>query len=99
MGVEKVSTLGERMKELREERRISQVELGQICGSDRKTMIRMEKDKTSRTIAIIESMADYFDVSADYLLGRTHARNHRVEIVKVEVQTPVRKFFNPKWEV
>ena len=59
-----------RLKELRKARRISQLKLAMDLNTSQKTVSRyetMEREADYRTLILI---ADYFDVTLDYLLGR-----------------------------
>lgn len=73
---------GDRLRELREEKGITQKELGKIVYiSDRvigyyETNNRFPKDERT-----LNMLADYFNVSADYLLGRTTVRKPLCEYV------------------
>lgn len=66
---------GDRLKELREEKGVTQKILGKVTNvSDRvigyyETSNRFPKDEQ-----ILKALADYFDVSVDYLIGRTNLR-------------------------
>ena len=60
-----------RLKELREERRLSQVFLGMELGMNQNTISRYETGAREPSIKELILIADYFHVSIDYLLGRT----------------------------
>ena len=60
-----------RLKELRERRRMSQVFLGMELGMNQNTISRYETGTREPSNAELIIIADYFDVSIDYLLGRT----------------------------
>lgn len=62
---------GERLKELRIERGISQAELAKRIGVSSGIVCLWEIDKSEPTAPNIRKIADCFDVSADYLLGRS----------------------------
>lgn len=64
----------ERIKSLREERKITQQELAQYLGVTQKTISNYEKGERSPDPETLKKIADYFDVTVDYLLGRS---NHR----------------------
>ncbi|TYP56803.1 helix-turn-helix domain-containing protein [Thermosediminibacter litoriperuensis] len=66
--------IGERIKSLREERKITQQELAQYLGVSQKTISNYEKGERSPDPETLKKIADYFDVTVDYLLGRS---NHR----------------------
>jgi len=66
--MEKFST---RIKELRESRGLSQEGLGKIIGVKRYSVYTYEKGRNYPDIPRLIALADYFDVTTDYLLGRT----------------------------
>ena len=63
--------LGERLKELREERKLTQKQLAQQLGLNSVTYLHYEKSQREPPLTILASMAKFFDVSTDYLLGLT----------------------------
>lgn len=60
----------ERLKELRQERNLSQTALAQIIGVSQKAIDYWERAINEPKATYIMRLADYFDISADYLLGR-----------------------------
>ena len=60
-----------RLKELREQRHISQVFLGLELGMSQNTISRYETGAREADYETLLAFADYFNVSVDYLLGRT----------------------------
>lgn len=66
---------GRKLKELRLERKINQSELGEIIGISPSTVGMYERDQRFPDKDILSKIADYFEVSVDYLLGRTNERN------------------------
>lgn len=63
--------IGKRIKELRLERKISQLTLARAVGVDKRAVIFWEQEVNEPKASYIVNMAKYFDVSADYLLGLT----------------------------
>ncbi len=63
--------IGKRMKEVRELHRLSQAELAKLCGSNQATIAKTETGKTAPSVKLLLWLADYFDVSMDYLCCRT----------------------------
>lgn len=59
-----------RIYELRKQRKLSQKELGQAVGLSHKAISTIESGSRSTTIEKLVLLADFFGVSADYLLGR-----------------------------
>ena len=66
--------LAERMKELRMERNISQDSASKELHIGIATYCRYEQGKREPTASVLDRMADYYDVSVDYLLGRSDNR-------------------------
>ena len=60
-----------RIKDLRIENGLTQKELAKILHSSDKNIWAYENGVASPPIDILIAYADYFDVSTDYLLGRT----------------------------
>ena len=60
-----------RLKEMREKRHISQVFLGMELGMSQNTISRYETGAREPSREDLIAIADYFDVSIDYLFGRT----------------------------
>ena len=62
--------IGHIIKELRTEKKISQQELAQAIGVSQKAIDYWERDVNEPKASYIVRLADYFNVSADYLLDR-----------------------------
>lgn len=62
--------LGETIKELRKEKNLSQQSLANSIGVSQKAIDYWEKEINEPKASYIVKLADFFDVSADYLLGR-----------------------------
>ena len=61
----------ERLLELRKEKGISQAALAKSLGVSYGVVCYWETDRSEPTAPNIVKIADYFGVSADFLLGRT----------------------------
>ena len=61
--------LAERLKELREEKRLSQNELAKAVGLGQSSIAHWEKPDRIPNAEAVAILAKYFQVSADYLLG------------------------------
>lgn len=66
---ENKTILGQRLKELREERSLTQRQLADELGINSVTYLHYEKSQREPPIALLVEVAKYFDVSVDYLLG------------------------------
>lgn len=60
-----------RLRRLRERRRVSRRVLADLCGVSKSTMSRYERGEQEPAARVVVELADYFDVTTDYLLGRT----------------------------
>lgn len=74
---------GRRLKELRLDKKINQAELGEIIGISPSTVGMYEREQRFPDKDTLGKIADYFEVSVDYLLGRTDERNINKEKVKL----------------
>lgn len=66
-----MSTIGNRMKELRKSTGISAREFVKLFDSNQSTLNRYENDQTEIPNRVLLWYADYFDVSLDYIFCRT----------------------------
>lgn len=60
----------QRLQKLRERRRMSRKALSELCGLSKNMVARYEKGIREPSISKLMELADYFEVSVDYLLGR-----------------------------
>lgn len=67
-----MDTFPERLRKLRETHRMKRVVLAELCGVSRNTIWRYESGEAVPTAAILITLADIFDTSTDYMLGRTN---------------------------
>lgn len=63
--------IGDVIKELRKERNLSQAALGLKIGVSQKAIDYWERGVNEPKASYIIKLADFFGVSADFLLGRT----------------------------
>ena len=59
-----------RLQMLREKRRLSRHTLSELCGLSRNVIGMYERGEKAPSVDALVSLADYFGVSVDYLLGR-----------------------------
>lgn len=64
---------GKKIKALRTSKKISQREFGKIFGVAESTIGMYERDERRPDFELLNKIADYFNVSTDYLLGRTNS--------------------------
>ena len=62
--------IGKVIKELRLEQGLSQAQLGKLIGVSQKAIDYWEREINEPKASYIIKLADYFNVSTDYLLGR-----------------------------
>ena len=84
--------LGERLRQLREENKLSQKELAKYLGVTGRTISYYEYGKRFPSPETLNRIADYFNVSLDWLFGRT---NIRTPIAKVAEKNSNREYNDP----
>lgn len=65
----KKDTIGNRIKELRKEKWLTQIQLAQELKIDKSTIAKYETDVVEPSLSMIYILIEYFNVTADYLLG------------------------------
>jgi len=68
-----------RIKSLREDRDLRQSDLARETGIDQRTISNYETGKTAPDMYALIRLADFFEVSIDYLVGRTPSYDHSEE--------------------
>lgn len=66
-----------RVSQLRKDKKLSMAALGDILGVSDEAIRLMEKGKRSPSFEVLCSIADYFNVSLDYLVGRSDIPERR----------------------
>ncbi len=66
-----MADLAERLEELKESRNLKQKEIASAVGVPLRTYQRYEYGEREPQASVLIRMADYFNVSIDYLVGRT----------------------------
>lgn len=64
-----MNTLGQRIKSLRLEQKLTQIELANKLFLDKSTIAKYETDAIEPSISELIRLAKFFNVSTDYLLG------------------------------
>ena len=64
----------QRLQKLRERRRISRYVLSELCGLNYQAVRRYERGEVSPTLDSLIAIADFFEVSLDYLVGRSDVK-------------------------
>lgn len=66
-----MGAFGQRLKELRKQRGISQNELSKYIGVSKSSVNMYERGEREPSFETLEAIADFFNVNMDYLLGRS----------------------------
>lgn len=69
-----MKTLGIRLKELRLEKGLLQTDIAKLLSVSLRQVQRYEKDESDMALSTAAKLAEYFDVSIDYLTGRSDKR-------------------------
>ncbi|MFR0534424.1 helix-turn-helix domain-containing protein [Limosilactobacillus reuteri] len=64
--------MGDRIAELRSNAHMSQFQLAKVLGIGTSTLGMYETNKRKPSPKVLKHIADYFNVSTDYLLGRSN---------------------------
>lgn len=64
-----MENFGERLKELRLEKGLTQKQLAKEIGNAQSAIVYWETNKQEPTISALKKLCNYFGVSADYLIG------------------------------
>jgi len=83
-----MTTFQNRLYELIEEKGITQQQLAGEIDTTKSTISRYLTGKIEPKKHFIEKLADYFDVSVDYLLGRSNEKQSANEIKKAISDNP-----------
>ncbi len=95
-----MSNIKNRIRDLREDLDLRQIDVANATGIDQKTLSNYETGKTNPDSYSIIKLADFFDVSADYLLGRSEINiKSNKDIIKLleKIESEIKeikKFFN-----
>jgi len=81
-------TFSDRLKELRKEKNLTQEDLAKILEISRSTIAGYETERKEPDYETLKKIADFFNVSIDYLLGRTDVRSPLDKITKAVLDDP-----------
>lgn len=65
-----MSTYSNRIRELRKNKSLSQEQLADKLGVTKQAISQLERGTRKPSMAMLESLCDFFNVSSDYLLGK-----------------------------
>ncbi|WP_283590337.1 helix-turn-helix domain-containing protein [Ligilactobacillus saerimneri] len=69
--------IGQRIRDLRKQKKMSQSELAKIIGVTQTTITAWETGKAEPSSSAVANLADYFGVTTDYLLGRPEEKKEK----------------------
>jgi transcriptional regulator with XRE-family HTH domain len=67
--------LGKRLRELRLEKGLNQIDVANILGIERSTYGKYETGDSSPDYEKLLKLADFYNVSTDYILGKTNIKD------------------------
>ena len=68
-----MSTFGQKIQTIRKQRNITQQQLGEAIGVDKRVISKYEKDQTIPSVLVAKEIASALDVSLDFLIGSDKA--------------------------
>ena len=102
-GVISLKEVAARLRHLRESVKLSQVKMAEVVGVKQSSLNRYELNQASPTFETLTRYADYFDVSMDYIFGRTdnpqgklYEYKPKIEQSDPEMKKFVEMCFDPK---
>ena len=94
--------VGERLRALRESVKLSQARMAKIFSIGQTSVYRYESGEASPSCELLMKYADYFDVSMDYIFGRTddphgasYKANPKIEKIYPEMDKFIEMCFDP----
>lgn len=81
-----------KLKELRESRHLTQTGMGARIGVTQQNISRYERDVSTMPVEILLETADYFNVTTDYLLGRSEMKRNLEG--QVQVNREIEEYFD-----
>ena len=67
-----VSMIGKRLRALRKEKGLKQIDIANVLGVSRTTYTQYETEKSEPDLATVAKLAEFFKVTTDYLLGKSN---------------------------
>lgn len=75
--------IGQRIRDLRKQKRMSQTELAKSAGVSQTTVTSWETGKAEPSSSAVARLADIFNVTTDYLLGRPNKQETKKDDVEL----------------
>lgn len=88
--------LGNRIRELRNLKDITQEDLSKIIGVTTSMVGMYETDARNPSYEVLKKIADYFEVTTDYLLGRTEEPTHSGQNATMPIKRIPERFTSPE---
>ena len=66
-----MKTFGQKIKELRNSKNLTAKQVADAIGLTRNAITNYEADIREPSLSVLKSLCDFFNVSADYLIGRS----------------------------
>jgi transcriptional regulator with XRE-family HTH domain len=85
---EKLNPFSQRLRQLREEKGLLQKDVAKILGITPSAYGYYEQGKREPSMEVLKKLSDFFNVSIDYLLGRTDIRSPVDEITEAVSDDP-----------
>lgn len=73
--------ISEKVKELRKQNHLTQVELGKMCGVSGVSVYKWETGRAEPDVSSIRRLSEIFNVSSDFLLGEENAQEQSQQAV------------------
>lgn len=70
-----MTTFGDRLRDLRTEKKLNQEDLATKFKISKSAVGMYERNQREPSLELLQSFAEYFEVTVDYLVGRTNTRN------------------------
>ena len=93
--------VNERLRSLREGVKLSQAKIGEMIGTTQASVNRFESTMTAPILTTLLWYADFFDVSLDYIFGRTdnpQGKLYEYRPKVIEDNTEMRRFIEMCFE-
>lgn len=74
-----MANFGDRLKELRIEKRMTQEELANQFFLNKSSVSRYERNQQVPELELLQKIADFFEVTTDYLLGKSTVKSYEQE--------------------
>ena len=81
-----IHLFGDRLKELRKSKNLTQEEFGKLFGVAKNTVSYWEANTSKPDIDLIKEIAKYFNVTTDYLLGFNQDDLDKIEKLKTTLK-------------